>query len=148
MVGNALWLPFGESFLEVTQLQGILPVVLVRRPKDLEDPEDLVNFRIAVEQRLFLSKFSKDTTDAPGVNWDGVSFLAEQDLWGSVPQGHYFMGQGLDGNAEGSRQSKVGELDLSFFRDKNILRFKVSVHNSVGVAVVDSLDDLVDETLD
>jgi len=56
------------------------------------------------------------------------------------------MSQSLDWDPKCSSKPKVGQLDLSFLGHKNVLRLKVSVHDSMSVAVINTFDDLVDET--
>ena len=57
------------------------------------------------------------------------------------------MSQRLDGDAERSGKPEISQLQLSVFCDQDVLRFEISVHDSVGMAVVDPLDGLVDEAL-
>lgn len=52
-----------------------------------EDPEELIDFRIPVEERLLGGHFCKDGPDAPYIYRGRVAGGAKQDLWGSVPQG-------------------------------------------------------------
>lgn len=51
------------------------------------------------------------------------------------------------GNAEGAGKTKVGELEVSFLVDEEVLRLQVAVEDTVRVAVVQALDKLVAELL-
>jgi len=39
------------------------------------------------------------------------------------------------GNAKGPRESEIGQLEIVLFVDEKVLRFEVSVQDSVGVTV-------------
>ena len=67
-------------------------MMFVRSSQNLENSKDLVNLRIAVEQRFLLGELGEDAANGPGVDTDAVGFLAEEDLRGSVPEGDNFMG--------------------------------------------------------
>ena len=58
------------------------------------------------------------------------------------------MGQGLDGNREGSRKSEVTDLDVTLVGHKEVLRLEVSVDDPFGVAVVNTFQKLVEHLLD
>ena len=58
------------------------------------------------------------------------------------------MGQSLDRDAEGSSKPKVSDLQVSCFIDQKILGLQIPVDDSPGVAVVDSIDELVEEEFD
>jgi len=49
---------------------------------------------------------------------------------------------GADGDAEGSRQAEVGQLDVSLSVDEQILRLQVAVEDAMFVAVVDAVEQL------
>lgn len=52
----------------------------------LEDFEDLVDFRVAREERLAGAHLCKDGTDGPHIDACGVLTTAEEDFWCSVPK--------------------------------------------------------------
>lgn len=58
------------------------------------------------------------------------------------------MGVGAEGDAEGTREAEVGEFEVAFFVDEEVLGFEVAVEDAVGVAVADAFDELVGEFLD
>lgn len=51
-----------------------------------EDLEDLINLRVAGEERLACAHLGKDGTDGPHVDSGGVLAATKQNFWGSVPQ--------------------------------------------------------------
>lgn len=59
-----------------------------------EDPEELVNLRVSVKQRLLGSKLSKDGAGAPDIDRGGVPGRTQKDLGSSVPQGHHLEHRG------------------------------------------------------
>lgn len=50
-----------------------------------EYPEELVDFRVTVEQGSLGEHLGKYAGHTPHVNWTGVAMRAEQDLWSSIP---------------------------------------------------------------
>ena len=54
------------------------------------------------------------------------------------------MGQCFDWDPKSSGQSEICKLDVAVFVHQDVLWLQVSVHNSVRVSIVDSLDNLVD----
>lgn len=57
-----------EARFKVGQLQSIRPIVLVWSSEYLEDLKDLVDLRVACEQRLLLCHFREDAASTPEVN--------------------------------------------------------------------------------
>lgn len=49
------------------------------------------------------------------------------------------MGKGADGHSEGPGQSEIGDLDGPLAVDQQVLGLKVTVDNSAGVTVVDTI---------
>lgn len=57
------------------------------------------------------------------------------------------MGEGLNGQTEGSGQSKIGDLEGACLVDEEVLRLEVAVNDSAGMAVVEPITELVEEQL-
>ena len=51
-----------------------------------EDLENLVNLRVAGEQRLARAHFGEDAANRPHVDTCRVLTATKQNLWGAVPQ--------------------------------------------------------------
>ena len=102
----------------------------------MEDLEDLVNLRIPTEQNPLVCNFIKNTPHRPDIHSWVVNLSPEQDLWSSVPQGNNLMGVLLDWVVISSGKSKICQFYVQpiLSVDQNILRFDVSVDDSVGVA--------------
>lgn len=59
----------------------------------------------------------------------------------------YFVGICSHGDAECSREPEVGQLEIVIFVDEKVLRFEVSVQDSVGMAVQEAGGQLLCEFL-
>ena len=66
--------------LEVWQLGDAGPQVLGGRPQHPEDPEQLVNLGVALEQRPPVHHLSVDGADTPDVDGTGILGAAEENL--------------------------------------------------------------------
>lgn len=113
-----------------------------------EDLEDLVNLGIAREERLAGTHLGEDAADGPHVNAGGVLASTEQDLRGAVPQSNDLVGVSAQGNTEGARKTKVGQLQVAVSIDQQVLGLQVAVEDAVGVAVADAVAKLPHELLD
>ena len=58
------------------------------------------------------------------------------------------MGVGAEGDAEGAGEAEVGEFEVAGGVDEEVLGLQVAVQDAVGVAVVDSGEELGGEFLD
>ena len=68
MLGHRHAAELWEGGLEIVKTQGIWPVVLVGRTKNLEDFENLVDLRVSHEERTALNHLCKDAAGGPKVN--------------------------------------------------------------------------------
>ena len=115
---------------------------------ELEDLEDLIYLGVTHEEGTLLDQLSEDAADSPHVHTKGVLLLAKEDLGGSVPQSLDLVGECLDGDREGSGETEVTDLDVALGVDQKILGLQVSVDDPLGVAVVDSTEQLVEHLFD
>ena len=143
-----LALPLGETRLEVREGRDAGPLRLGGRAEDAEDLEDLVDLAVAREERLARRHLRVDAADTPHVDARAVLPAAEQDLRRAVPERDDLVGVGAEGHAEGPREPEVGEFEVAFFVDEEVLGFEVAVQHAVGVAVARSFEQLVGEFLD
>ena len=81
----------------------------------------------------------------PDVDTGVVGAGAEEDVGSAVPEGDNFIGEGVDGDAEGAGEAKVGEFELAFIVNQEVLRFEVAVKDPIVVAEGDALEELVHE---
>ena len=142
----------GSVHLEVLLVFGELrdsgPGALRGRAHDAEDAHQLVFVGSAGEERAAAVHLGHDATSGPDVDAGVVGAGTEEDVWGAVPQRHDFVGEGVDRDAEGSGETEIGELELAFVVDEEILRLEIAVEDSVRVAEVDALEELVHEGFD
>mmetsp|Transcript_56948 Transcript_56948/g.180181 ORF Transcript_56948/g.180181 Transcript_56948/m.180181 type:complete len:344 (+) Transcript_56948:281-1312(+) len=146
--GEGLPPPLGK-LVPVAEAGDPRPRPLGGRAEQLEDVQELLQLRVAREERGLARHLRKDAPHAPHVHGGGVVGGAEQDLGGAVPQGHDLVGVGFDGHGEGAAQAKVRNLqDVLSLVHQEILGLEVPVHDPVPVAVRHALEELVHEVLD
>ena len=81
----------------------------------------------------------------PDVDAGVVGAGAKEHVGGAVPEGDNFVGEGVDGDAKGTGEAKVGEFELAFVIYQEVLRLKVAVEDTIVVAEGDALEELVHE---
>ena len=137
-----------EGRFEVRELQSIGPVILVWRSEDLENLEDLIDLRIAHEQRPTLYHLRENAASRPEIDSETVGLLPEQNLRAPVPERHDLVSVGLNGKAEGSGKTEVRKFDvLSLGVDEQILGLEVPMEDPVLVQVDERLQNLIQEQL-
>ena len=105
--------------------------------QDPEDAEELIDLRIPAEKTLFVGQLEEDAADRPGIHSRVVLLHPQQDLWGSVPKCDNFVGVLSERIAIYSCQPEISEFDIeSFPLNKDVLRFEVTMHHSIGVTVL------------
>lgn len=128
--------PLGEGLLPVGELPHARPAVLVRRAHDLEDLEELVDLRVAREQRAVVDHLDEDAADGPDVDGRRVRLGAEQDLGRAVPERDDLVRVRAHGDAKRAREPKVGELELvARALDEQVLGLEVAVQDAVACGV-------------
>ena len=88
------------SWFEVWAFLESRPGLFGRCAMELEDLENLIDFRIAHKQCSFLNHFMENTTETPNVNSQAVCLLSEKNLRGSIPKSLNFMGEGFNRNSK------------------------------------------------
>ena len=89
------------------------PGPLARRAHEPEDLLQLIVVRGAGEEGPPGVHFCHDAAGRPDVDGGVVGAAAEQDVGSTVPQCHYFVAKGVDGDAEGAGEAEVCEFELS-----------------------------------
>ena len=79
-------IPFWESWLKVRETCHSRPVSFLWSPKNPENLEDLINFRISCEKRFSMCHFRKYASNRPNVNRNTVLSLSKKDFRSSIPQ--------------------------------------------------------------
>jgi len=134
-----LALPLGKAGLEIWEAGDAGPINLGGRAQDAEDLEDLIDFAVAGEKGFTGGHLGEDATHTPHVDACTVLPAAEQDLRGAVPKRDDLVGVGAKRHAEGPRQPEVGELEVAFLVDEEVLWLQVAVQDAVGVAIAHAL---------
>lgn len=116
--------PAWECCLVVRQRCNSRPDLLGRCSEDAEHAEELIDFGVALEERLSCCHFSENATDGPDINGTRVALASEKDFGRAIPQSHNFMSVVADWNPERAAQSKVGNFDDSLLVDQQVLRLK------------------------
>lgn len=101
----------------------------------LGDDGELVDMVLAGEEGLALEHFCEDAARTPDVDFDVVLLPREHDFRGTVVargdvSGHLRI---LD-----PRQTKVADLQIAVFVDKDIAGFEVTVHHTGGMDIFQS----------
>lgn len=84
-------------------------------------PEDLLQLVLISrtgEQRAARVHFCHNTAGGPDVDAGVIGTAAEQDVWGAVPKGDHFVGEGVYGDAEGAGEAKIGQFQLALVVDQ------------------------------
>ena len=113
-----------------------------------ENLENLVNLRVAREERLACAHLGKDAPDGPHVDAGRILATAEQDLGGTIPEGDNLVGVGAQGDAEGAGETKIGKLQVAVAVDEQILGLEVAVKHTMAVAVANTVAQLAHELSD
>lgn len=137
-----------EVLLVFRELGNAGPGALGRCAHDTEDAHELVLIGRAGEERAPGVHFCHDAAGGPDVNAGVVGAGTEENVWGAIPEGHDFVGEGVDGDSEGSGKTEIGELQLAFVVDEEVLGLQVAVQDSVRMAEVNALEKLVHEGFD
>lgn len=135
-------LPLREAALEVWEGRHTRPVGFGRSAEDAEDLEDLVNLGVTWEEGLAGSHLGEDAADGPHVDTSGVLAATEQDFGRAVPESDDLVSVSAERNTESAGQTKIGQLEVAFLVDEQVLRLQVTVQNTVGVAVARTLKEL------
>ena len=115
---------------------------------EAEDLLELIFVGGSREERAARVHLRHDAACGPDVDAGVVGAGAEEDVWGAVPEGDDFVGEGVHRDAEGAGEAEVGEFELAFVVDEEVLGFQVPVEDAVFVAEGDALQELVHEGFD
>jgi hypothetical protein len=113
-----------------------------------EDLEELIDFRVAREERSLGDHLCHDAADTPEVSGEGIGATSEQDLRGAIPERDHLVSEGADGRNKSPGETEVSQLeDSSGERDENVLWLEVAMQDGSGVTEVKSFDHLACEGL-
>ena len=89
------------------------PLVGSGSSMELEDFENLVDFRVSVEKGALFNQLCENTTDSPDINAQTVLFLTEEDLGSPIPQSLDLMGESFDWDTKSARKSKISDFQVA-----------------------------------
>jgi hypothetical protein len=115
---------------------------------DAEDADELVFVGGAGEERAARVHFCHDAASGPDVDAGVVGPGAKENVGGAVPEGYNFVGESVNGDSECSGETEIRKLELSFEVDEEILWLQIAVQDSVGVAEVNALQELMHKGFD
>lgn len=141
-LSEVLGAPLGESRLEIRERGDTGPGLFVGRTEDLENLEDLINFRVTSEEGHAADHFSEDATNRPDVDGCRVALAAEENLRRTVPQGDDFVSICANRSAEGTSKTEIGKFQDTITIDEEVLGLQITVEDTVGVAVGYTLEEL------
>ena len=124
------------------------PGALGGRAHYAEDFLELVFVRGAGEEGPAGVHLCHDAASGPDVDAGVVGAGAEEDVRRAVPEGDDLVREGIYGDAERAGEAEVGEFQLTFVVDEEVLGFEVAVQDAVVVAEGDALEELVHEGFD
>lgn len=104
------------------------------------DLVDLVKLIVSWEERVQGYNFEEHAAYPPNIHLVAVVPIGKQTLWSSIPPRAYVLCVRLL-TVDASTTAEVGELD-AVVHDEDILRFNVSVENTVFVHMVNGLQQL------
>ena len=108
----------------------------------------MVFIRRSRKERAAAVHLRHDTAGRPDVDAGIVGSASQQDIGGSIPERDDFVGKGVDGDAKGSSQTKVRELELAFILDEKVLGLQISVQDAILVTESNALQELIHEGFD
>jgi hypothetical protein len=125
-------------------------IICGRSSDDLHHFFEVVDGRVAVEERVFRQNFSEDASDAPHISFLVIAVGAEQNFGSSVPLGGNSFGEHvaiLAEVVEMSGQAKICKFELALGGKQEVGGFEISVQDMCRVKVVKSLKELIEDIL-
>ena len=100
--------------------------MLDQTAEGLLDQVELVEVRVAGQQRLSGEELAEDAADGPDVDGRAVLRVADEELGRPVPASGHVLGEVLVLD-EDAREAEVAQLDYVLLGDQNVLWLDVSV---------------------
>ena len=119
-----------------------------QRPKHLLNDIKLVHLRISREHRLAIGDFPHNASNGPNIDRKGVRSRAEEKFRRAVPSRGHIIRENISffNNASESEVTKLE--DFSFDVNEKVFWFDVSMNDSIRMAPVNGIGELVDISLD
>lgn len=127
------------------ELRNPRPGPLRRGPHQAEDFLQLVFVGGAGKERPSRIHFRHDAAGGPDVDAGIIRPTAEEDVRSSIPERHDLVRKRVDRNPKSAGKAKIGQFQLTFIIDQQVLGFEIAVEDPVLMAKGDSLQELVHE---
>ena len=120
-LSEVLGAPLGEGRLEIGERGDTGPGLFVGGTEDLENLEDLINFRVTSEKGHAADHFGEDATNRPDIDGCRVALAAEEDLRRTVPEGDDFVSVCAYWSAEGAGKTEIGKFQNTITINEEVL---------------------------
>lgn len=124
------------------------PIFAIRCTYYLKDAFQFISLLLPRKQRPHVHHLREDTPNRPNINRTRVLLRSKQDIRRSIPKRNNFMRESLNRDAGCPCQSKICDLEYVILRDQQILWFEISMQYFFLMAMGDTFDELIGETLD
>lgn len=122
--------------------------MLCRCTEKAEDLEDLVDLRVAWEERFPSCHFGEDATDAPHVNTSAVLPAAEENLRRAIPESDDFVRVRAERDSECACEAEISDFEIAVSVDEQVLWFEITMEHTMRVTVTNALEKLKGELFD
>mmetsp|Transcript_91168 Transcript_91168/g.294601 ORF Transcript_91168/g.294601 Transcript_91168/m.294601 type:complete len:260 (-) Transcript_91168:4638-5417(-) len=124
-----------------------------------EDPEEVVNLRVRLEERPARGSLSQQAPDGPRVNLRAIDLVPKDELGRPVPEAAHLPsgpvallgvlgGISLEGDVQHAGAGEVADLHNTLHVDEDVVRLQVPVHHSLVVDVGKPCQELAELDLD
>mmetsp|Transcript_17886 Transcript_17886/g.37996 ORF Transcript_17886/g.37996 Transcript_17886/m.37996 type:complete len:263 (+) Transcript_17886:1474-2262(+) len=145
----------GELRREVLHCDDLRPCLDARGAHKAEDPEEVIDLRVGLEQGLPSCGFCEQAPHRPHVHLRPIDVIPEDQLRRTVPETPHLAaraipllgvlgGIGLERYIQHARRREIAELDDALGIDKDIVRLQVPVHDPLVVHIGEPREQLVE----
>ena len=134
-----------EVLLVFAVLRDSRPGALGRCAHDAEDAHELIFVRRAGKERTSGVHLGHNAACGPDVDAGVIGTTSEEDVRGAVPESYDFVGEGVDWDTEGSRETEICKFENALVVDEEVLGFEIAVEDSIRMTEVYTLEELVHE---
>lgn len=98
-----------------------------------KDTENLINLRIAMEERFFGQHFIENAGHAPNIHACWVFVGTQQNFGSTIPKGHDFVSVSAERNTKSTSQTKISYFESASTAHKQILRLQIAMNDSAAM---------------
>ena len=136
------------ELLEGGQCGELGPDAVIGGAQQVDDQLQLVDLRLAGQERLVGQELPQDAAAAPHVQGRGLGPRVEEQLRGPIPEGHHLRRHGLEGQAVVASQSEVGNLDAALVCHQKIGYFEITMDYVCRMEISEASKDLLHDAFD